>query len=62
MTPSDCLAIVGVSILFVAVIVAVCVTVVTVVNECRKPCKEPLPGNPARNNNTKEKPNGKSDK
>lgn len=54
MTPSDCLAIVGVSILFVAIIVAVCVTVVAVVNECHKPCKEPFPGKPARNNNTKE--------
>lgn len=42
MTPSDCLAIVGVSILFVAVIVAACVTVVAVVNECRKPYKEPI--------------------
>lgn len=47
MTPSDCLAIVGVSILFVAIIVAVCVTVVAVINECRKPYKEPFSGNPA---------------
>lgn len=54
MTPSDCLAIVGVSILFVAIIVAVCVTVVAVINECRKPYKEPFSGNPAGNNNTKE--------
>lgn len=55
MTPSDCLTIVGVSILFVAVIVAVCVSVVTVVNECRKPYKEPISGNPAGRNNPKGK-------
>lgn len=54
MTPSDCLAIVGVSILFVAIIVAVCVTVVAVINECRKPYKESFSGNPAGNTNTKE--------